>query len=106
MSEKPAVIWAYAYRLEPPQEASRLREVKALLAREHHTAKDRSGTWEGRLVDDERVSHILVLSDSPDLTGDSNRRLESALQAINAHFKLTVPMIVPVEPAEDIPPED
>lgn len=106
MPTKPSVIWAYAYRLEPPQQASRLKEVRALLEREHKTAKGRSGTWEGRLVDDESVSHILVLSDTPDLTGESNRRLESALQAINAHFNLTVPMVVPVEPDEDIVPED
>ena len=106
MSEKPAVIWAYAYRLEPPQKASRLKAVKALLAREHELAKERSGTWEGRLVDDDRVSHILVLSDTPDLTGDSNKQLELALQSINARFILTVPMVVPVERVEDIPPED
>lgn len=106
MSEKSPVIWAYAYRLEPPQSASRLREVKALLEREHNTAKDRSGTWEGRLVDDERVSHILVLSDTPDLTGEANRRLESALKAINARYNLTVPMVVPVEPVQDIHQED
>lgn len=109
MPKKPQVIWAYAYRLEPPQQADRLAEVKALLAREHSSAKQRSGTWEARLVDDERVSHILVLSDTPDLTGESNRRLESALSAINARYNLTVPMVVPVErvaPDEDIPQED
>lgn len=106
MSVKPPVFWAYAYRLEPPQSVSRLKEIKALLEQEHRTAKDRSGTWEGRLVDDERVSHILVLSDTPDLTGDANRRLELALQAINARFNLTIPMVVRAEPEEDIAPED
>ena len=106
MSDKPSVVWAYAYRLEPPQSPARLKEIKALLEREHKTAKDRSGTWEGRLVDDERVSHILVLSDSPDLTGEANRRLETALSAINARFNLTIPMVVPLEPVGDVPQED
>jgi hypothetical protein len=106
MSVKPAVIWAYAYRLEPAQSASRLKEIKALLAQEQQTAKARNGTWEARLVTDDRVSHILVLSDTPDLTGEANRRLEQALQAISTKFNLTVPMVVPVERVEDIPPED
>lgn len=106
MSPKPPVIWAYAYRLEPPQRLARLKEVKALLAREQSAAKDRRGTWEGRFVDDDRVSHILVLSDTPDLTGESNRRLEAELLAINARYILTVPMVVPVEKVEDIPQED
>lgn len=106
MSAKPPVIWAYMYRLEPPQQPSRLKDVKALLAREHDSAKTRAGTWEGRLVTDDRVSHVLVLSDTPDLTGDANRRLEAELLAINARYVLTVPMVVPVEHVEGIPPED
>lgn len=106
MPDKSPVIWAYAYRLEPPQLASRLKSVKALLEREHRSAKERDGTWEGRLIVDDRVSHILVLSDTPDLSGTSNQRLEEALRGVQARYILTVPMVVPVERVEDIPPED
>jgi hypothetical protein len=100
------IIWAYTYRLEPPQPAARLRGVKALLDREHAAAGAREGTWEGRLVTDDRVSHILILSDTADLTGEANRRLEIALQSIDARYVLTVPMVVPVEQVADIPPKD
>ncbi len=99
-------MWAYTYRLDPPQSAARLKAIKTLLEREHVTAKERSGTWEGRFVTDDRVSHILVLADTPNLTSEANRRLEDALKAIDARFNLTVPMVVPVEPVEDTPPED
>lgn len=104
-SERP-VIWAYTYRIEPAQSASRLKGIKALLAREHHAAKQREGTWEARLVADDRVSDILVLADSPDLSLEANRRLETALRAINATFELTVPMVVAAGSPADLPPTD
>lgn len=106
MPAKPDVIWAYAYRLDPPQPALRLRGVKALLEREHREAIAREATWEGRLVSDDRISHVLILSDTPDLTGPANRRLEIALQLIDARYVLTVPMVVPVESVDDPPPKD
>lgn len=105
MSARAPIIWAYTYRLDPPQPAARLKGVRLLLEREHAAAAERAGTWEGRLVADDRVSHILVLSDTPDLTSEANRRLEIALQLIDARFVLTVPMVVPVEHSADIPPK-
>lgn len=106
MSTKPAVLWAYTYRLDPPQPAARLKGVRVLLAREHAAATERAGTWEGRLVSDERVSHILVLADSPDLTAEVNKRLEIALQSISAGFNVTVPMVLPATPVEELPPKE
>lgn len=91
MSTPPRAIWAYTYRLTPPQSAERLRKVKAMLAREHREAVARDGTWEGRMVVDERVANILVLSDSPDLDRDVNRRLEAELRAIDSGFAVTLP---------------
>ena len=104
MTTKPPIIWAYTYRLEPPQPPARLKAVKVLLEREHAAAAARAGTWEARLVTDDRVSHIFVLSDSPDITSEPNRRLEIALQSIDARFSLTVPMIVPLDGDEAVPP--
>lgn len=99
-------IWAYTYQLTPPLSVAKLREVKHLLEKEQAAAKARSGTWEARFVADERISHILVLSDSPDLELEANRNLEQALRTINAYYNLTVPMVVDEALDEDIPPKD
>lgn len=94
MTPPTRTLWAYTYRLDPPQSVLSLKAVRALLEREHTAAHDREGTWEGRLVVDDRISHILVLSDSPELDGDVNRRLETELRALDGGFALTVPMAI------------
>jgi hypothetical protein len=106
MTPPTRTIWAYTYRLDPPQSVPRLKEVRAFLEREHTAALARAGTWEGRLVVDDRISHILVLSDSLQLDGDVNRGLEARLRALDAGFSLTVPMAITGEapPAPAAPP--
>jgi hypothetical protein len=106
MSIARPVIWAYTYKLSPPLSVEKFREVKLVLEKERDAAKARSGTWEARLVADERISHILVLSDSPDLETDANRNLEQALKSLNAYYNLTVPMVVDGAPADDLPQKD
>ena len=66
--------------------------LRALLDREHGEAKTRAARWEGRLVVDDRVSHILVVAESPELDFAVNRRIEAALRALKADYELTVPM--------------
>lgn len=100
------VIWAYTYKLSPPLSVAKLHEVQLLLEKEKVAAKARSGTWEARFVTDERISHILVLSDSPDLELEANRNLEQALRTLDAYYNLTVPMIVLDTPPEALPPKD
>ena len=95
MPPRSPLIWAYTYRLVPPQPAEKLRAVRTLLAQEHRTAARRAAIWEGRLVVDERIAHILVLSDSTYLDHEVNQRLEDALRAIDAGFAVTVPLAVP-----------
>lgn len=92
-------MWAYAYQIVPPQSESRLAAVKALLDREHTEAKRGARTWEGRFVHEQQITHILVVSDSPDQDGEPNRRLESALTELQAAFVRTVPMAVTEPPA-------
>jgi len=87
-------LWAYTYRLIPPLRPERVRALRALLARVQKAAKARDGLWEGRMVADERISHILVLSDSADLDDDTNRRIAAALLALDAAFAVTVPLAV------------
>ena len=88
-------IWAYAYQLSPPQPADRLRTIQPLLDGEHSEAQHDGRTWSGRVVLEERVTHILVVSDSPDQNHDGNRRLESELEQLNATFSISAPMELP-----------
>jgi hypothetical protein len=103
----PKPAWAYAYQIVPPQPEGRLRAVKALLDHERAQARLEDRTWEGRLVLEQQVTHILVVTDNPDQDIDVNRRLEAALRGAEARFALTVPMAVqdePVTPSVDPTP--
>ena len=99
MSRPARTIWAYRYRLMPPQSPDRLHKIRALLAQESREAVRRNGVWQARVVVEDRASHILVLSDSPDLDLQVNQRLEDALRAIDAAFAVTVPLAVTNERA-------
>lgn len=99
MAPASKVIWAYTYRISPPQAVMRLRRLRTLLAEEHALVATTPETWEGRLVVKDGVAHILVLSSTPDLTRDVNRRIEAELARMHAGFTVTVPLAIP--PAED-----
>ena len=98
MTITPRMIWVYSYRLSHPQEPGRLRKLRTLIKNARAAALKREATWEGRLVDDERVAHILILSDSPDVDREVNRLIEAELRALDAGFDVTVPMEVPHDP--------
>jgi hypothetical protein len=100
-NEQPRPSWAYAYQIVPPQPEDRLRAVKALLDHERAQARREERTWEGRLILEQQVTHILVVTDNPDQEMDVNRRLEAELRGAQAAFALTVPMAVADEP---VPP--
>lgn len=87
-------IWTYAYQIDPPQAAERLRPVRELLDREHARARSRARTWVGRVVTDERITHILVVSDSPEQNEAANRRLEAGLKWLEVGFAITAPLAV------------
>lgn len=106
MSTTPRPIWAYTYTLVPPRSAEELRSIRKVLDNERRAAAVRDARWEARLVNDERISHILVLSDSPDVDVEVNNRLEAALRAIGAGFAITVPMAVESYPPAGIPRKD
>ena len=100
------VRWAYAYELEPALSPERLGAVKALLEREHEAAGDGSGTWVSRLVFEERVTHILVVSDTPRQDLEVNRRLERKLRDLKAGFSVTTPLVVDDDSGPTPGPED
>lgn len=91
----PKLIWAYAYQLSPPQLADRLSTIQPLLDDEHTDAQEDGRKWTGRVVAEERITHILVVSDSPEQDHESNRKLESELKQLNAKFSISAPMELP-----------
>lgn len=88
-------IWVYGYELLPPQHRDRLGRVSELLDDAHVAAGLTAETWGGRLVNGDEVTHILVVSDSPDRTREVNRQLEVELRNLGACFTLTIPLAVP-----------
>lgn len=84
--------WAYAYQLLPAQLADRLRTIQPLLDDEQADARRNGRTWAGRVVPEELITHILVVSDSPDQDHDGNRKLESELKELKAKFSISAPM--------------
>jgi hypothetical protein len=88
-------VWAYAYELSPPQTAERLRTIQSLLDDADAAARRDAYTWVGRVVSEERVTHILVVSDSPEQNHDGNRRLETALKELGAGFTISTPLALP-----------
>jgi hypothetical protein len=88
----PRTLWAYAYDIVPPQAGGQLNAIRTLLETEHSEAQRAARTWTSRLVCERQVTHILVVSDSPDQRREVNRRLEGRLKQVKAGFSLTVPM--------------
>jgi hypothetical protein len=102
----PKVMWAYAYEMVPSQSEDRMRSIQALLDQTRSDAHDAARTWEGRFVREERITHILVVSDSPDGDGEFNQRLEAGMREVEAAFALTAPLAVVEQPhsaADDVP---
>lgn len=90
----PKTIWTYAYEIVPPQAEERLEAIKTLLDDEHTDARERARTWVGRVVLEQQITHIMVVSDSPAQNREVNRRLEAELTQLNVGFSLTAPMAV------------
>jgi len=97
-------VWAYAYQIIPPQPEQRLQAIRALLDQEAVDARTRARTWQGRLVAEEHVTHILVVSDSPEQNLAVNGRVEAVLRDLEAGFSITTPMAVDGEPLPPVAP--
>lgn len=90
----PRTIWAYGYEISPPLARDLLDSIEALVDDERSSARLDARTWEGRLVVEEQVTHILVVSDTPDQDLVVNRKLEAELKRMKAGFSITVPLAV------------
>lgn len=89
--------WVYAYQLEPRQPDTRFHKVKALLGKAHVAARRAARMWAGRVVVETRVSHILIVSDSPSRQRAVNRALEKELKLLGLRFVVNEPVPLPAE---------
>lgn len=99
----PTTRWMYAYEFGRPPPEDQLDTIRAFLDEEHSAARRAERTWTGKMVCDGRLTHILVVSDSPDQGREVNRQLESQLSRLQAVFSLTAPMVL--DDGEDASPE-
>jgi len=95
--------WVYAYQFARAPAHDQLDAIRAVLDTEHTAARHDARTWTARLVSEEQLTHILIVSDSPDQILDVNHRLENRLRLLNATFSLTIPM--PLDDGESSSPE-
>lgn len=88
-------LWAYAYKIMPPQTSQRLGTIRTLLKDETSAALGGARTWSGRLVLEPDATHILIVSD--DAHGREhpiNHQLEAELVRLEAAFSVTEPLAV------------
>ena len=93
----PQQHWVYAYHIEPPQADGRFAKVKTLLGRAHATARRAAGMWAGRVVLQTRVTHIMIVSDSPSRQRAVNRALEKELKRLGLRFLVNEPVPLPAQ---------
>jgi hypothetical protein len=83
--------WVYAYELDPPQPKPRLRRIRVLLRRAQLAARRGGRLWTGRIVVETKITHILVVTDTPGHVRHVDRAIESELRHLNMNFALTGP---------------
>jgi len=88
--------WVYAYQIEPPQSDAQFAKVKTLLRRAHATARRVARMWAGRVVLQTRVTHIMIVSDSPSRRHAVNRALEAQLKRQGVRFSVSDPVVLQV----------
>jgi hypothetical protein len=86
-------LWAYGYEMIPSQTEHRMTVLRGLVDRQNALAAQDGRTWTARLVT-QRVVHVLIVSTSPELDRDINRRLEAELAELGVRYRITLPMRV------------
>jgi hypothetical protein len=85
-------VWAYAYRIIPPQPKQRLDTIQELLDHEHRVALQEARSWTGLLVLERRATRLLIVSDSPDQERAVDHRLAGEVRRLQATLTRTVPV--------------
>jgi len=91
-------LWAYAYRVVPPPPKDGLGQIRKLLDSENAFAFEHARAWAAQLILEQRSTHILVVSDSPVQNRAVNKRLETELQRLDAHYRVTDPIAIRGQP--------
>lgn len=89
----PTGLWAYVYDIELPRSEDARRTIQALLDRERAESRGLR-TWGGRVVVENGVTRILIVSDSPSQDRDVNRRLAAELIGRSAAFAITESVLI------------
>ena len=87
-------LWAYAYRVVPPPPKDGLGQIRKLLDSENAFAFKQARAWAAQLILEQRSTQILVVSDSPVQNRAVNKRLETELQRLDAHYRVTDPIAI------------
>ncbi|MDZ7779981.1 MAG: hypothetical protein U5R14_08635 [Gemmatimonadota bacterium] len=87
-------LWAYGYELMPPHREQGMAALRGLLEGEHGVAEREARTWTARLITEPQVTHVLIVSDSPELDLDIHQKLETELRALGVDFLVTDPVPV------------
>ena len=87
-------LWAYAYRVVPPPPKDGLGQIRKLLESENAFAFEHARAWAAQLILEQRSTQILVVSDSPAQNRSVNHRLETELQRLDAHYRVTDPIAI------------
>ena len=83
--------WAYAYQLKPPQPEPRFAKIKMLLRRARLAAQRAGRLWTGQVVKDAHITHILVVTDTPDEVRAVDRAIDAELKRLKMGFAITEP---------------
>jgi hypothetical protein len=87
-------LWAYAYRVVPPPPRDGLGQIRRLLDSENASAFQQARAWAAQLILEQQSTQILVVSDTPAQNRDVNHRLESELERLEAHYRVTDPVAI------------
>jgi len=90
-------LWAYAYRVVPPPPKDGLGQIRKLLDSENAFAFEHARAWAAQLILEQRSTQILVVTDSPVQNRAVNKRLETELQRLDAHYRVTDPIALRTE---------
>jgi hypothetical protein len=88
------ILWAYVYQMLPPRTARGTEGIRALVNEENRDAQRSDRNWTARLVVEQQVTHVLILTDTPELDREFNLRLEAKLKEMEVPFAITVPLPV------------
>lgn len=92
------MLWVYGYEMIPPHDEQQMKDIRDLLDCENNEAKRTARTWTARLVTRQLASHVLIVSTSPELDLEINRKLEAELRALGGEFAITIPVLIRAEP--------